>query len=181
MTDEDDAPERDPLDPFGAGTADEPDGDGVDARDDDRSTDDGDDRAGDRTVGPSDDWPTGNRTDAPLDDLASSVRDRREGTDASADASLFEEQDVTAIDADVVWNRVESDAEVPTTGSSDATERETRVVAKEDYCEQCPYFSPPPTVQCSHDGTEILELVDMEQFRVANCPKVHETDRLEDL
>lgn len=118
-------------------------------------------------------------TDAPLGDLASSVRNRRDRDREPVDEGLFEEQDVTPIDSDVVWDRLEADeAGDPDTA---ATGREERVVEKDSYCESCPYFSSPPDVSCSHEGTSILELVDVDHFRVADCPKVEETERLEQL
>lgn len=51
-------------------------------------------------------------------------------------------------------------------------ERSEDVVPKASFCERCEYFSDPPTVGCTHEGTEILELVDTDHFRVLNCPVV---------
>lgn len=48
------------------------------------------------------------------------------------------------------------------------------VVPKQSYCEQCPHFSEPPTVACTHPGTTIHELVDLQHFRVSDCPVVEE-------
>jgi len=116
--------------------------------------------------------------DAPLSSLASSVDERRTGAVEPAEDDLFDEEEMPEIDTDVVWERLGEDEppELP-----EETEHDVRLVRKRSYCEQCPFFSEPPDVQCSHDGTEILELVDMEQFRVVNCPKVREDERLERL
>jgi hypothetical protein len=46
------------------------------------------------------------------------------------------------------------------------------VVPKRSYCERCEFFSAPPSVRCTNPGTEILELVDYEHFRVVDCPVV---------
>lgn len=183
MTEDEDTPERDPLDPFGASAGDAP--------NDEHTGGSGDDRSSERNDGPGDDpsddrtadanSPAGDAASAPLDDLAASVSDRGGRTDDGIDGGRFEQQDVDEIDADVVWDRLEGDDAVSAGETSSASERDTRVVAKADFCEQCPYFAPPPEVACSHDGTEILELVDMERFRVVDCPKVRETERLEDL
>lgn len=116
---------------------------------------------------------------APLGELASSVRERQEGQRDSVDDGLFEEQDVASIDTDVVWDRLEDD-ETDDTPTATAG-REERVVEKRAYCERCPFFSSPPEVACGHDGTSIVELVDVDHFRVADCPKVEETERLERL
>lgn len=123
-------------------------------------------------------------TDAPLGELASSVRDRRDRDDDALD-DVFEERDVTEIDADAVWERIETDD--PTLHETDeASVQETdgpveRVVEKASFCERCPFFSEPPVVSCSHEGTSIVELVDVDHFRVVDCPKVQEAERLEEL
>lgn len=152
-----------------------PDADGSRSTDADgsRSTD------GDADDHSTDDRPIDDPTDAPLGDLASSIRNRPDRDDSPADEGLFEEQDVTPIDTDAVWDRLEADESV----GSDAgtTARAERVVEKDAYCERCPFFSAPPDVHCTHEGTSILELVDVDNFRVADCPKVAETERLEEL
>lgn len=116
--------------------------------------------------------------DAPLSSLASSVSDRRADAGERPDDELFDQEDVPEIDADVVWERLGED-EPPDVPSE--TEHDVRVIEKRSYCEQCPFFSTPPDVGCEHEGTEILELVDMEHFRVVDCPKVLEDERLERL
>lgn len=125
-----------------------------------------------------DDVRGGTDADAPLSSLASSVEERRGRSADEPDDELFREESVPEIDADVVWDRLEDDdpPELP-----DDAERDVRVVEKRSYCEQCPFFSEPPEVSCTHDGTEILELVDMDHFRVVDCPKVREDERLERL
>ncbi|GAB3681665.1 hypothetical protein GCM10028857_06220 [Salinarchaeum chitinilyticum] len=121
---------------------------------------------------------SGANADAPLGSLASTVDERR-GRDADRpDDGLFEEESVPEIDSDVVWEQLDQDE--PPEPPDDAAQ-DVRVVKKRSYCEQCPYFSEPPEVACSHDGTEILELVDMEHFRVVDCPIVRENERLEQL
>jgi hypothetical protein len=59
--------------------------------------------------------------------------------------------------------------------------REERVVDKGKYCRNCEYFSAPPEVRCTHEGTEIAEEVDMDHFRVVNCPVVREDEELENV
>lgn len=116
--------------------------------------------------------------EGPLGDLAAEVDRRRgEADDAELD-DAFTSQDVADLDVDAVWEQVESggvaDAEEP-------VEAEERVVSKASFCQRCEFFSEPPSVGCGHEGTEILELVDTEHFRVRNCPKVAEEERLGDL
>lgn len=163
----------DPTDRSGDGT------DPVGRRDDDRPHDgsgggsDADDAAGGHSEDPSQVDPER----APLDELATSVEERRGRSRDAPDDQLFTEEDVQEIDTDAVWESLDGDESAEP--ATDA--RDTRVVEKDAYCEGCPYFSPPPEVSCGHDGTEILELVDMDRFRVVDCPKVRETERLEQL
>jgi len=55
---------------------------------------------------------------------------------------------------------------------ADASDAGESVVPKHRYCESCEHFEAPPAVRCTHPGTEIRELVDMEHFRVFDCPVV---------
>lgn len=117
--------------------------------------------------------------EGPLGDLAAEVERRRDAADADADLDdAFTSQEVADLDVDAVWEQVESDG----VGDEQAgVETEERVVSKASFCQQCEFFSEPPAVGCGHEGTEILELVDTEHFRVRNCPKVAEEERLGDL
>ena len=54
------------------------------------------------------------------------------------------------------------------------TDDEGAVVPKNRYCQGCQYLSRPPNLACGHPGTEIVEIVDSERFRVRNCPVVRE-------
>lgn len=114
--------------------------------------------------------------DGPLGELAADIDGRRE-RQTKADDALFDEVEVGEVDADELWSQVESDG--PTVEPRD--EREIREVRKRKYCSQCPYFAEPPEVGCSHEGTDILQQVDMEHFEVADCPVVLEDERLEDV
>ena len=46
------------------------------------------------------------------------------------------------------------------------------IVPKDKYCQSCPYLDDPPELACTHEGTEIVEVVDSERFRVRDCPMV---------
>ncbi|WP_318568458.1 hypothetical protein [Salinigranum marinum] len=124
--------------------------------------------------------------------------DTREGSGArGADAGvgggadeLFEEMDVTDVDADRVWESVLDDADdgdgasidpaavgadkrVGTDDTADAADAdEGHVVRKRDHCESCEFFTAPPEVACTDEDGEIVEVVDSERFRVRNCPVV---------
>ena len=117
--------------------------------------------------------------DGPLSDLASAVDERTGGSgDGSDDAfdDLFEREDVAEIDSEQLWERLENDRS-PTDLLEE--EREIREIEKHTYCHQCEHFSAPPSVECTREGTEILELSSLETFRVADCPVVLEDEELE--
>jgi hypothetical protein len=112
------------------------------------------------------------------------------GTDRES-GDLFEEMDVSDVDTDAVWASVleddpddpdgPGDAEEDTPGVDvgtaaaadvESTVDDDHIVPKDDYCESCHFFGDPPTVECSYEGADVVEVVDMEQFRVRNCPVV---------
>lgn len=98
--------------------------------------------------------------------------------DPFEEGGVFEEMEVDDLDPDEVWAQL-TDAEER--GSvSELQERIYAEVSKHRYCEQCEFFSQPPDVHCSHEGTEILEFTDMEEVRVVDCPVVAERKELEE-
>lgn len=145
--------------------------------------------------------------DAPLDDLAREVSRRRRradddpGPDPGEDP--FEEVDVGDLDEEELWaslsgegSGVETDAAgapsadvsagfssvvepnaVPVDGADADDARPEHVLDKREYCQRCPYLTAPPEVACEHDGTDILEVVDAERFRVRGCPMVTDEGR----
>lgn len=139
---------------------------------------------------PADDSP--DPSAAPLSDLAG---DLSEGDLAATEEDLFERKETPEIDREALWRQVADEEtaeraieemdidadEDPGVETPSPTEREgiERVVEKSSYCHACPHFSGPPEVRCTHGGTEILEAVDMEHFRVVDCPIVEENEELE--
>jgi len=100
----------------------------------------------------------------------------REGDPFGSAESAFERMDVDGLDPDAVW---ESLAEAEARGS--VTERDDGVyaeVSKHSFCEQCEYFSEPPDATCTHEGTQIIEFLDMETVRVFDCPVVEQRREL---
>jgi hypothetical protein len=98
--------------------------------------------------------------------------------EASADEldDLFDPVETADLDEEAVWEAVLSEDDelaetVPESGEGDA------VVPKHEYCKQCEFFSEPPDVSCTNPGTEITELVSLDQFRVENCPVVAQQRR----
>jgi hypothetical protein len=110
---------------------------------------------------------------------ASSAADTSSG--ALDDDPLFEEVDTSGPTAEEAWEQLEREEsfERPETSASRGAEavsqqRPEHDVDKRLYCQQCPYLSAPPELHCTHDGTEIVEVVDSDHFRVRSCPMIGE-------
>ncbi|MFB6068307.1 MAG: hypothetical protein ABEJ90_00065 [Halobacterium sp.] len=131
------------------------------------------------------------RDDAPLSDLAREVRERREGRErgneptGESEDDFFEKVDVGDVDSEAVWEAVvEGESEErpeaervgvgrePEQVTEETDEGAESLVSKREYCQRCPHFAEPPEVACTHEGTEIVEVVDTDTFRVRNCPMV---------
>lgn len=133
--------------------------------------------------------------DGPLGDLADEIRGRRadrdaagteasraeaSGTDAAGEA--FTEMEHREIDSQQLWETLddeETDRVAVGDPADDPADGAERVIPKRT-CETCPHFAEPPEVACAHEGTEILELVGMDEHRVVNCPMVADEDALDD-
>lgn len=102
----------------------------------------------------------------------------REGDPFENVQGAFEQMDTGEMDPDAVWQSLASAESRGSVG--DARERTYAEVDKHSYCEQCEYFSEPPDIACTHEGTDIIEFLDMETVRVVDCPVVAERKELED-
>ncbi|MFB6133151.1 MAG: hypothetical protein ABEJ44_07095 [Halanaeroarchaeum sp.] len=124
--------------------------------------------------------------EGPLGDLRRDVESRkaegespsdRPGTgNGSQPGDPFVEQDVDDVDTDELWADLLFEDEEPPTGSfeaADETDAPGTVVSK-SLCHRCQYFGDPPQLHCTHEGTTIHELVDMDHYRVTDCPMVDE-------
>ncbi|WP_136688550.1 hypothetical protein [Halorhabdus amylolytica] len=89
----------------------------------------------------------------------------RDGEAARPDSDLWEE-----------LSRSEVEPETERHG-----QRRFAEVSKHTYCERCEHFSEPPEIACAHEGTDIIEFVDFETVRVADCPIVAEREQLADM
>lgn len=111
------------------------------------------------------------------------------------DDDPFEQMSVGEIDEEALWSSLESDETVgvgdaagvggdslsgadPVPGAASVEDAGSgvreHVVPKETYCQSCPYLDDPPALACTHEGTDIVEVVDSERFRVRDCPMVDE-------
>ena len=98
----------------------------------------------------------------------------RDGDPFGDEDSVFERVDVGAIDVDSVWETLGEERSRGTDARSQYTD-----VSKHRYCEQCEFFSAPPDVRCTNEGTEIVEFLDMETVRLLDCPVVAEQRAIE--
>jgi hypothetical protein len=88
----------------------------------------------------------------------------------------FDREEIDRVDPDTVWEELES---AQAGGSlAETPERTYAEVSKHSYCEQCEHFSAPPEIRCGHEGTQIVEFLDMETVRVVDCPVVAERKEL---
>lgn len=111
---------------------------------------------------------------------------------------VFVEMDVEEIDEDALWEDLfDEESAAADDNASSPSDRTTpggtlgstspdgigigenqpigeAIVPKDQYCERCEWFSPPPSVSCTHSGSEIREFVDTDKFVVVDCPVVTE-------
>jgi hypothetical protein len=115
----------------------------------------------------------------PLGDVARRVDERQHDRDGAAGEydDLFEEYDADDIDSEALWEQITSDDPVV----DDPVEDSVHTVPKQKYCQRCEYFTGPPEVSCTNDGTEIREMPNVEEFTLVNCPVVREDEDLENL
>ena len=146
----------------------------------DDATAERDDADADARVGPD----SRDREDAPFGDLARSVEERRRRRESESDP--FETVEVSDVDEDDLWASLgeesgpgpDPDAAEAVSAPADTPDgRPEHVVGKREYCQQCPFLSTPPTVACEHEGTDIVEVVDADRFRVRGCPMVTDDGR----
>ncbi|MFB6234173.1 MAG: hypothetical protein ABEH81_13590 [Halopenitus sp.] len=161
-----------------------------DARDGDASDEVVDDREKDDATAPFEELDAEGDVDDPFAELdadaADSPREFPEeeleaaAGEVDAESDPFEEMEVEDLDEEDVWATL-SEAEEPEVeigGEARPIETEEgvedHIVDKREYCQRCPYFTEPPTVACSHEGTEIVEAATTDEFRVRGCPMISE-------
>lgn len=121
-------------------------------------------------AGDEEDHPTDDST--PLSGLRDAVRDRAE--ESAAEEAFVEEQQ-EPVDTQRVWADLlgdeETEGEFAPADVESGPEGETQIIEKH-ICERCQYLAAPPELRCTHEGTTIHELVDVEHVRVSACPMV---------
>jgi len=128
----------------------------------------------------SDHSPNPEGRDEPLSDLASDIEERRNRKSERVD-DAFEEVDVGDVDTDELWadllNEDGGELVVSVPREAGWDDRDVRTIPKTT-CHGCPHVGDPPNLQCTHEGTDILSMPDVEHFRVADCPMVADEDDL---
>lgn len=120
----------------------------------------------------------------PLQDLVDRIREKDSKLDPAGQIGpgesvedlddVFIREQTDQVDIDAVWKAIESDTSISDDLVDDGDIDPEHVVEKKWYCEQCEYFSAPPEVHCTHEGTTIEEFIGTEKVRVRNCPVVAE-------
>ncbi|MFB6082510.1 MAG: hypothetical protein ABEJ67_06780 [Halanaeroarchaeum sp.] len=107
----------------------------------------------------------------PLGDLRADVESR---SDEAAETDPFEQMAVGDVDVEEVWTELLMGAEDAPEGTMPptATEGEYQIVNK-GLCHRCRFFGDPPRLHCTHEGTVIHATVDMDHYRVSDCPMVN--------
>lgn len=112
------------------------------------------------------------REKIPLSELKDDLSNREE----TSEEDLFHREAVDDVEAEAVWADL-------LMGEGDTTEafeptaleeidgRDFQVVPT-TLCHRCEFFGDPPTLHCTHEGTTIHETVDMDHYRVSDCPMV---------
>ncbi len=127
----------------------------------------------------------------PFEELIGEQSKQSSATDSEVADELFEHERGQTLDSEMLWDVLEAGADAKVKAgageevgmgvdtNANTTDREIRGISKRAYCHQCEYFEAPPNTGCRNEGTEILELIGLDQFRVADCPVVRENERLE--
>lgn len=120
------------------------------------------------------------RRDEPLSDLVSDIEERRSRKSERVD-DVFEEVNVGGVDTDDLWADLlsEDSGELVVSAPREAgrDDRDVRTIPKTN-CQGCPHVGDPPNLRCTHEGTDILSMPDVDHFRVADCPMVADEDDL---
>lgn len=117
--------------------------------------------------------------DAPLSGLREDIERRRDADSDDDFEELFTEVAVGGVDEAAVWEELSEGEVAPPvdtgvdddTGGDAGEPRDVTVVEKR-LCHDCPHFADPPETACTHEGTTIDAEVDVDHFRVVDCPVV---------
>jgi hypothetical protein len=114
-------------------------------------------------------------SDDPFDEGSPFSTATQRGDAFESEDSIFAEQSTGGLDPDEVWESLESEPDI-----SEEDDGVYADVSKHSYCQGCEWFSAPPDATCTHEGTELVEFLDMTTVRLLNCPVVEERQSLQD-
>ncbi len=89
--------------------------------------------------------------------------DESTSVDDATLAALFDTPPPDPADAAAMWETLAAT-------DFNVSNHPEEVVSADAYCERCPHLADPPTVGCTHPGTEILGFPSIDQIRVKGCP-----------
>lgn len=128
--------------------------------------------------------------DAPLSGIRASIeerrerRQRRESSTPDVDEAFEEASSDPVLDGEQVWEDLLSgqDDAVDVLAFGDPVEGESGdvTVIESSVCHSCKYFGEPPELHCTHEGTTIRKMVDMDHYEVVDCPVVKNRSDLRD-
>ena len=127
------------------------------------------------------------RDDAPLSGLRADIEERRQQRQSAAPDvdEVFEDAgSEPVVDGEQVWEDLlddqDAEAGVLAFGEPVEGEGEEVTVIPSRVCHSCKHFGDPPELHCSHDGTTIRRMVDMDRYEVVDCPVVKNRSDLQD-
>ncbi|MFC7165434.1 hypothetical protein [Halospeciosus flavus] len=111
--------------------------------------------------------------DADADSNADTAGDEA-GEDTPFEQQEYEEVDVDEVLRGPVDGDADSETEPESAPETDESEEAAVNVIESRICHNCPYFGEPPELHCTHEGTQIREVVDTDHYVVVDCPVVVE-------
>jgi len=141
------------------------------------------DEANEPSSTPTTDAESGEADRIPLSDLRNDVEKRQEEAETDTGMDPFHEEQVPDLETEAIWADLlmtEGDAagEVDPTATG-ADDRGPYQIVTKTLCHRCRHFGEPPELHCTHDGTTIHEVVDMDHYRVSKCPMVAHDGRFD--
>lgn len=137
---------------------------------------------------PADDEQTGH--EAPLSGLRANIEERRqqrrqrESSNPAVDEAFQEAVTDPVVDGEQVWEDLltgqDEDAGVLAFGEQVESESADVRIIPNRVCHNCTHFGDPPELHCTHDGTTIRRMVDMDHYEVVECPVVKNRSDLQD-
>jgi hypothetical protein len=112
---------------------------------------------------------------SPLSSLKRTIAERRDEADRSiSEEPLFIEEDLTTVDREAVWADLllADDDPEGLLDPSDVEDGGRYHIVSKGLCHRCEHFADPPELRCTHEGTTIHQAVDMEHYRVSECPMI---------